>query len=129
MRLKLALSAVVASLLFAAPVLAETPAATGQAAPAPAGQPGHGRRDGRMLRKVERMERRLNRAVEHGRLTREQADQFIAEARQLRDDVNAQLQAGGGQLTEEQKEQIHQRKRALHDKVHAALKATAPRGT
>ena len=98
MRLKLALSAAVASLLFATPVLAEEPAPTGQ-------EHHHGKhkhkeknRDARMLRKLERMEHRLNRAVERGRLTREQADTFLAEARQLRDDAQAQLQAGGGQL-------------------------------
>ncbi|PTL78129.1 hypothetical protein [Vitiosangium sp. GDMCC 1.1324] len=127
MRLKLALSAAVASLLFAAPVLAQEPAANGQAAPAPAGQKDPSRREARMARKLERMEHRLNRAVERGRLTRAQADQFLAEARQLRDDMSGQLRASGGQLTEEQKQQFHQRKQALHEKVHAAIKATSPR--
>lgn len=124
MRLKLALSAAVASLLFTPPVLAEEPAPTGQEAH-------HGKhqgknRDARMLRKLERMEHRLNRAVERGRLTREQADTFLAEARQLRDDAQAQLQAGGGQFTEEQKQQLRERKQALREKVHAAMKATQP---
>lgn len=82
-----------------------------------------------MERKLERMEHRLNRAVEHGRLTRAQADQFLAEARQLRDDARAQLQAGGGQLTEEQRQQLRQRREALREKVHAAVKATQPQGT
>ncbi|HZI02459.1 MAG TPA: hypothetical protein VEZ71_00465, partial [Archangium sp.] len=63
---------------------------------------------------------------ERGRLTREQADTFLAEARQLRDDAQAQLQAGGGQFTEEQKQQLRERKQALREKVHAAMKATQP---
>ncbi|HZH15625.1 MAG TPA: DUF6076 domain-containing protein [Archangium sp.] len=128
MRLKLALSAAVASLLFAAPVLAEEPAA------APTGHEGkhhHGKhkeknRDARMLRKLERMEHRLNRAVERGRLTQQQADTFLAEARQLRDDARAQLQAGGGQFTEEQKQQLRERKQVLREKVRAAMKASQP---
>ena len=131
MRLKLALSAAVASLLFAAPVLAEEPAAAPNGHEGHEGKPPHGRhkeknRDARMLRKLERMEHRLNRAVERGRLTREQADTFLAEARQLRDDAQAQLQAGGGQFTEEQKQQLRERKQALREKVHAAMKATQP---
>ena len=128
MRLKLALSAAVASLLFAAPALAEEPAAA-------TGHEGHPHkhkeknRDARMIRKLERMEHRLDRAVERGRLTREQADTFLAEARQLRDDAQAQLQAGGGQFTEEQKQQLRERKQALREKVRAAMKATQPQGT
>jgi periplasmic protein CpxP/Spy len=125
MRLKLALSAAVASLLFSAPVLAQEPAA-------PTGHEGHKHkhknRDERMLRKLERMEHRLNRAVERGRLTQQQADAFLAEARQLRDDARAQLQAGGGQFTEEQKQQLRERKQALREKIHAAMKATQPQG-
>jgi hypothetical protein len=124
MRLKLALSAAVASLLFAAPALAEEPVATGHE-----GHPHKHKeknRDARMLRKLERMEHRLNRAVERGRLTREQADTFLAEARKLRDDAQAQLQAGGGQFTEEQKQQLRERKQALREKVRAAMKATQP---
>ncbi len=124
MRLKLALSAAVASLLFATPVLAEQPApATHEAH-----QGGHKEknRDGKLLRRLERMEHRLNRAVERGRLTRAQADTFLAEARQLRDDAQAQLQASGGQFTEEQKQQLRERKQALREKVHAAMKATQP---
>ncbi|HEX8818586.1 MAG TPA: hypothetical protein VF794_01570 [Archangium sp.] len=121
MRLKLALSAAVASLLFAAPVLAE------EATSAP--KEAHGRKEGKMLRKLERMERRLNRAVEHGRLTQAQADTFLAEARQLRADVQAQRQASGGQLTEEQRQQFKERKQALREKVHAAVKATQPQQT
>jgi protein CpxP len=126
MRLKLALSAAVASLLFAAPVLAEQPAPNAQA---PASQADRAsRREARMLRKLERFEHRLDRAVERGRLTRQQADQFLAEARQLRDDAQAQRQAGGGQLTEDQKEQLHQRHQALREKVRAAVKATPSQG-
>lgn len=127
MRLKLALSAAVASLLFATPVLAEEPA------PTAGHEHHHGKhkhkeknRDARMLRKLERMEHRLDRAVERGRLTREQADTFLAEARKLRDDAQAQLQAGGGQFTEEQKQQLRERKQALREKVRAAMKATEP---
>jgi hypothetical protein len=127
MRLKLALSAAVAALLFSAPVFAEEPAApTGHE-----GHPGkhkdkHKNRDERMLRKLERMEHRLTRAVERGRLTQQQADTFLAEARQLRADAQAQLQAGGGQFTEEQKQQLRERKQALREKIHAAMKATQP---
>jgi hypothetical protein len=79
-----------------------------------------------MLRKLERMERRLDRAVEKGRLTQAQADQFKAEARQLRSDFEAQRQASGGQLTDAQKDQFRQRKQELRAKVKAAMKATAP---
>ncbi|KFA94292.1 hypothetical protein [Archangium violaceum] len=125
MRLKLALSAAVASLLFSAPVLAQQPAApTGNEAHH--GKHKHKNREARMLHKLERMEHRLNRAVERGRLTRQQADGFLAEARQLRDDTQAQLQASGGQFTEEQKQQFRERKKALRDKVRAAMKATQP---
>lgn len=126
MRLKLALSAV-ASLLFATPVLAEeAPAATGHEHHPGKHKHKEKNRDARMLRKLERMEHRLDRAVERGRLTREQADTFLAEARKLRDDAQAQLQAGGGQFTEEQKQQLRERKQALREKVRAAMKATAP---
>jgi protein CpxP len=128
MRLKLALSAAVASLLFAAPVLAEEAAPNAQTAPA--GQEDRARRkEARMLRRLERTEQRLNRAVERGRLTREQADQFLSEARQLHDDARAQLQAGGGRLTDEQKQQLKQRHKALREKVHATIKAAPPPGT
>ncbi|QRN94026.1 hypothetical protein JRI60_33400 [Archangium violaceum] len=124
MRLKLALSAAVASLLFAAPVLAEEPA------PAPANQAAPGdraaHRHERMMRRFERMEQRMNRAVERGRLSRAQADELIAEARQLRDEALALRQSSGGKLTEEQRQQFHQRKQALREKVRAAMKANAP---
>lgn len=79
-----------------------------------------------MFRKLARMEHRLDRAVERGRLTQAQAEQFKAEARQLRDDFQAQRQANGGQLTDAQKAQLKQRKQALREKMKAALKATAP---
>ncbi|WNG59137.1 hypothetical protein F0U59_33705 [Archangium gephyra] len=127
MRLKLALSAAVASLLFSAPVLAQQPAApTGNEAHQGKHKHKHKDRDARMLHRLERMEHRLNRAVERGRLTREQADGFLAEARKLRDDTQAQLQASGGQFTEEQKQQFRERKQALREKVRAAMKATQP---
>jgi predicted RNA-binding protein associated with RNAse of E/G family len=73
------------------------------------------------------MEHKLERAVEKGRLTPVQAEQFKAEARQLREELQAQRQVSGGQLTEEQKQQFKQRKQALRQKVKAALQATAPR--
>ena len=74
------------------------------------------------------MEHRLDRAVEKGRLTQAQADQFKTEARQLRDEFQNQRQASGGQLTDAQKEQFKQRRQALREKVKAALHATAPQG-
>jgi hypothetical protein len=125
MRLKAAvLSTTLASLLLATPTLAAQDAA-------PAGQERHAGecrrgKEGKMLRKLARMERRLDRAVEKGRLTQAQADQFKAEAHQLRDDFQAQRQASGGQLTDAQKDQFKQRKKALREKMKAALKATAP---
>ncbi|QRK07765.1 hypothetical protein JQX13_48610 [Archangium violaceum] len=127
MRVNLALSAAVASLLFAAPVLAEQPTTTGQTAPAdPSGR--HHKKGGWMRHRFERMEHRLNRAVENGRLTREQADQFLAEARQLRDETRSLREANGGRLTEEQKQQLKTRKQALREKVRAAMQATQPQG-
>ena len=66
--------------------------------------------------------------MEKGRLSQTQADQFKAEARQLRDDLMSQRQASGGQLTDAQREQFRQRKQALREKVKAAIKATAPQG-
>jgi hypothetical protein len=124
MCLKLALSAAVASLLFAAPVLAEEPAPT--SAPQTDAGDKAARREARMLRRFERMEQRMNRAVERGRLSRAEADQFIAEARRLRDETLALRQASGGTLTEEQRQQFHERKQALREKVRAAMKAHAP---
>ena len=122
MRLKLTVSAAVASLLFATPVLAE------EAAPAQkeAKEARHERKEARMLRRLERVERKLNRAVEHGRLSRAQADGFLAEARQLHADVQTQRQASGGQLTEEQRQQFKERTRALRERVRATVKATQP---
>jgi hypothetical protein len=124
MRLKLALSAAVASLLFAAPVLAQAPAPANAQQTDPADKAA--RREARMLRRFERMEQRMNHAVERGRLSRAQADQFIAEARQLRDETLALRQSSGGKLTEEQRQQFHERKHALREKVRAAMKANAP---
>ncbi|WNG38365.1 hypothetical protein F0U61_35325 [Archangium violaceum] len=128
MRVNLALSAAVASLLFAAPVLAEQPTATGQTAPADQSDRHH--KKGWMRRhKIEHLEQRLNKAVENGRLTRQQADQFLAEARQLRDETRSLREANGGQLTEEQKQQFKERRKALREKVRAAMTATQPQGT
>jgi protein CpxP len=125
MRLKLTVSAAVASLLFTAPVLAQ------EAAPAhkEAKEARHARGEERAQRRLERVERRLNRAVEHGRLSRAQADGFLAEARQLHAEVQAQRQANGGPLTEEQRQQFKERKRALRERVRATVKATQPQQT
>jgi protein CpxP len=125
MRFKTAvLSTTLASLLLTFPALA----AQDTAPQSHEGQKGecHGGKEGKMFHKLARMEHRLDRAVEKGRLTQVQADQFKAEARQLRDDVQAQRQASGGQLTDAQKDQFKQRKQALREKVKAAMKATAP---
>jgi hypothetical protein len=122
MRLKLTVSATVASLLFATPVLAEEAALSQKEAK----EARHERKEARMLRRLERVERKLNRAVEHGRLSRAQADGFLAEARQLHADVQAQRQASGGQLTEEQRQQFKERTRALRERVRAEVKATQP---
>jgi protein CpxP len=125
MRFKTAvLSTTLASLLLATSTLA-APEALPEGQKHPASEC-HGGKEGRMFRKLARMEHRLDRAVERGRLTRTQADQFKAEARQLRDDFQAQRQSSGGQLTDVQKEQFKQRKQALREKVKAAMKATAP---
>lgn len=112
-----------ASLLLAAPAVASQ--APGQEHAAGECHRGQGK-EGKMLRKLARMEHRLDRAVEKGRLTQAQADQFKAEARQLRDEFQAQRQANGGQLTDAQKEQFKQRKQALRAKLKEALRATAP---
>jgi FtsZ-binding cell division protein ZapB len=123
MGLKLTVSAAVVSLLFTAPAFAEEVAPS----PSPEMQEARkARREARMLRKLERVERKLNRAVEHGRLSRAQADGFLAEARQLHADVQAQRQASGGQLTEEQRQQFKERTQALRERVRAAVQATQP---
>ena len=117
MNLKLPLSAALASLLFAAPVLAadQTPAATGQTMP--------DRYEGHMRREHANLEERLNRAVEKGHLTRQQADGFLAEGRQLREEFQSQRQASGGKLSDTQREQFRARRQALREKVHAAIRA------
>jgi hypothetical protein len=127
MRIKTALlsSALASLLLTSAAFASEPPPAQG-----PQGQQQgecHGGREGHMFRKMARMEHRLDRAVQNGRLTQSQADQFKAEARQLRDDAQAQRQANGGKLTDAQRDQLRQRRQALHEKVKAALSATAPK--
>ncbi|WP_309896325.1 hypothetical protein [Archangium sp.] len=123
MGLKLTVSAAVASLLFTAPAFAE------EVAHAPfqeVKEARKARREARVIRKLERVEGKLNRAVEHGRLSRAQADGFLAEVRQLHADVQAQRQASGGQLTEEQRQQVKERTRALRERVRGAVKATQP---
>jgi hypothetical protein len=131
MRIKTAvLSTALASLLLASSSFAAAAAPAPQGSDARSGEchGGKGGKEGKMFRKMAHMERRLDRAVEKGRLTQAQADQFRAEARQLRDDFMSQRQASGGQLTDAQREQFHQRRQALREKVKAALKATAPQG-
>ena len=119
MRTKIALSAAVASMLFAVPVFAAPEVPSNTQAP----YDGHG---GKHHRKHKGMERRLHRAVEDGRLTQAQADQFLAEAQQLREEMRAQRQAGGCQLNPDQKQQFKQRKQALREKVRTALMASRP---
>jgi hypothetical protein len=127
MRFKTALlSSALASLLLSTSTLAAQ-------GPAPEGKEHragecHGGKEGKMFRKMAHMERRLDRAVEKGRLTQSQADQFKTEARQIRDEFQNQRQASGGQLTDAQREQFKQRKQALREKVKAAMRATAPQG-
>lgn len=120
-------TAAVASLLFSVPVLAQTsaaPEATPSAEKCERG--GHGHKGMRFERKFGRMEHKLDRKVAEGRLTQAQADQFKAEARQLRDEMKAVADASGGQLSDAQRQQFKERRRALHSKVKEALKATAP---
>lgn len=123
------LSTTLASLLFATASLAAQEAAPeGRQHAAGECRGGKGGKEGKMFHKLARMEHRLDRAVEKGRLTQAQADQFKAEARQLRDEAQAQRQSSGGQLTDAQRDQLRQRKQALREKVKAAMKATAPQG-
>lgn len=123
------LSTALASLLFTTAALAvEQQAPAGREHAAGECHGGRGGKEGKMFHKLARMEHRLDRAVEKGRLTQAQADQFKSEARQLRDEAQAQRQANNGQLTDAQRDQLRQRKQALREKVKAALKATAPQG-
>lgn len=123
MNLKLPLSAALASLLFAAPVLASEQTQT----PPPSGQEERGHWGGR--REHANLEERLNRAVDKGLLTRAQADGFLAEGKQLREDFQAQRQAAGGKLSDAQRQQLRERRHALREKVHAAIEANrAQRG-
>ena len=89
MRLKTAvLSTALASLLLASSTFAAaTPAPQGPDARMGECHGGKEGKEGRMFHQMARMEHRLDRAVEKGRLTQAQADQFKAEARQLRDDA------------------------------------------
>jgi FtsZ-binding cell division protein ZapB len=120
-------SAAVASLLFTLPVLAQQ--ATAPTAPPSTGQCDRGERGHRGMRAgsgVEHLERKLDRNVSEGRLSQAQAEQFKAEARQLRDEVKSVSESSGGQLTEAQREQFKERRHALREKIKAALGATAP---
>lgn len=117
MRVKLALSAAVASLLFSAPVLAQN------AAPAPQDAVTKcERKQAKMGRRLERMQHRLDRAVQRGRLSQAQADTFKAEARQIQEELRSQLKATSCQLSEAQREQFKARKQALREKVKGVLK-------
>ncbi|WP_164018733.1 hypothetical protein [Pyxidicoccus trucidator] len=125
MRLTSALrSAVVASLLFATPMLAAE--ATPTPAPAPTPEQGHhegkhhkrGKHGGRMFR----LEHRLDRAVAEGRITQAQADLFKTEGRQLREEMKAQREAAGGQLSEDQRMKFKERMREFRTKVKGAVK-------
>lgn len=124
MRVKLALSAAVASLLFAAPVLAEEAAAPEGKDASVRPEHRHGKKGWKMGRKKARMEHRLERAVAEGRLTQAQADAFAAEARQLREEVRSMREASNGQLSDAQRDELRARKRAFHEKVRAALQAS-----
>jgi FtsZ-binding cell division protein ZapB len=120
MRLNLALSAAVASLLFSAPALAERGADAANLDPAAKCE----RKQQKQGRKLERMSHRLDSAVERGTLSKEQAEQLKAEARQLQEEVRSQLQATQCQLSEEQRAQFQQRREALRGKMKDALKAS-----
>jgi periplasmic protein CpxP/Spy len=112
------MASLVASLLFSAPVLA---AETAPQAQAPAGEC-HGGKGGKKHHgKWGHKGRRLDRAVQEGRLSQSQADALKAEARQLHEEVKAQRQASGGQLSDAQKQQFKQRRQALKQKMKAAL--------
>ncbi|MDY7230934.1 hypothetical protein [Hyalangium rubrum] len=127
MRLKIAvLSAALSSLLLSTVAFA-APVAPTEGQPQTQGECHEGKKGGRRHGGMGRMEHKLSRAVENGRLTQAQADQFKAEAQQLRQEVQAQRQASGGQLSEEQRQQFKQRKQALRQKVKEAMKATAPK--
>ncbi|XXF80842.1 hypothetical protein P2318_14105 [Myxococcaceae bacterium GXIMD 01537] len=119
MRLKLALSA---ALLFAVPAFAESAPAS---APKDAASKCE-RKQGKLRHRASRMEGRMDRLVEAGRLTREQADAFKAEARQLEEETRSSLSATSCQLTDAQREQLRARREALRDKVKSAVQATKP---
>lgn len=126
MRIKVAvLSTALSSLLLATSAFAEPVAPPEGGTHAQGGC--HGGKEGKRRHGMARMERKLDRAVEKGRLTSAQAEQFKVEARQLREELQAQRQASGGQLTEAQRQQFKQRKQALREKVKAAMQANAPK--
>ncbi|AGC46158.1 hypothetical protein MYSTI_04869 [Myxococcus stipitatus DSM 14675] len=120
-------SIVAASLFLATPVLAEDAASGKDCKEAHHGR--HGPRGMKGEHKLARMEHRLDRAVENGRLSQAQADAFKAEARQLREELKAQRDAAGGQLSEDQRLQARERVRTLRQKVKEAVRASAPQKT
>lgn len=124
MRLKTAvLSTVLASLLLTTTALAHRGGSHDGQVSASGERHGGKRGD-----KMARMERKLARAVENGRLTQAQAEQFKAEARQLHEEKQALRQSSGGQLTEQQRQQFKQRKQALRQKLKAAMQANTNQG-
>ncbi|AKQ65622.1 hypothetical protein A176_002534 [Myxococcus hansupus] len=124
-------SVAVASLFLAAPVLAQT--ATPESANPPAegkGYGGHHRHKGKKHgHKMARMAERMDKAVAEGRLTQAQADQFKAEGKQLREELQAQREAAGGKLSDAQKDEARAKMRAFKAKVKEAMHANAPQKT
>ncbi|MDC0707741.1 hypothetical protein POL68_04600 [Stigmatella sp. ncwal1] len=116
------MASLLASLMFATPVLAAQE--TAPAAQAPSGEC-HGGKEKRHHGRWGHKGKHLDRAVQEGRLTQAQADQFKAEARQLREEARALRQSSGGQLSDAQKEQFRQRRHALREKVKAAMGPSA----
>lgn len=75
----------------------------------------------RRAHRIERFERRLDRAVERGKLTPDQAQKLKGEAEQIRAEVESQRAANGGRLSPEQKEHVKSEMHALRDELRANL--------
>lgn len=121
-------SVAVASLFLAAPVLAQT-AAPEPANPSAVDGKGHGKHHRHKGKKhgdkMARLEHRMDRAVAEGRLSQAQADQFKAEGRQLREEMQAQREASGGNFSDAQKDEMRSKMRAFREKVKSAMQANA----